>query len=126
MLMFDHITLTVKNYDLSRSFYEIVLAPLGYTSQYEEDGIVVGFGESYPKFWIAQSDKSHPVSTNVHIAFSVESRELVDTFYETAIKEGGKDNGAPGLRPEYEENYYAAFVIDHDGNNIEALCRNED
>ncbi|MEK7102944.1 MAG: VOC family protein [Patescibacteria group bacterium] len=124
--MFDHITITVKNYDLARSFYEIVLAPLGYTSLYEEDGIVTGFGETRPMFWIAQSDKSHPVSANVHLSFSVEDRELVDLFYEQAIKEGGKDNGAPGLRPEYEENYYAAFVIDHDGNNIEALCRTEE
>ena len=124
--MFDHITLTVKNYDLARSFYELVLAPLGYASLYEDDGVVTGFGDERPMFWIAQGDKSHPTSTNVHVSFSVEERALVDLCYEHALKEGGKDNGAPGLRPEYEENYYAAFVIDHDGNNIEFICRNEE
>lgn len=124
--MFDHLTITVKNYDLARSFYEIVLAPMGYGSVYEEDGVVTAFGETDPVFWIAQADKNHPASANTHIAFSVSSRELVDTFYDLALKEGGRDNGAPGLRPEYEDNYYAAFVIDHDGNNIEAVCRNEE
>jgi predicted lactoylglutathione lyase len=72
---------------------------------------------------VAVTDADHPVSKNIHIAFASKKHELVDAFYAAAIKAGGADNGAPGLRPEYDKNYYAAFVLDPDGNNIEAVCR---
>jgi catechol 2,3-dioxygenase-like lactoylglutathione lyase family enzyme len=122
--MFDHITITASDYGKSRAFYEVTLASLNMKSLYEEKDIVTGFGVDRPIFWISKHDAEHPVSTNVHIAFRCESRELVDAFYQAAMAAGAKDNGAPGLRPQSHENYYAAFVLDPDGNNVEAVYGN--
>ena len=123
--MFDHITITVSDFQQSKAFYEACLAPFGYRSLFGEDGVYAGFGSTRPQFWISQRDDTHPTVTKTHIAFSCSTRELVDAFYTAAIAAGGKDNGKPGLRPEYHENYYGAFVIDPDGNNIEAVNGNE-
>ena len=79
----------------------------------------VGFGAGRPFFWIGTGGK---VSVATHVAFATESRKIVDEFYSAAIAAGGHDNGKPGLRPHYHENYYGAFVLDPDGNNIEAVC----
>jgi catechol 2,3-dioxygenase-like lactoylglutathione lyase family enzyme len=79
----------------------------------------VGFGESAkPDFWIRQGE----VGAAVHVAFASEDRATVDAFHEAAMAAGGRDNGGPGLRPEYHPSYYGAFVFDPDGNNIEAVC----
>lgn len=120
LAMLDHITIEVVDFPKSRAFYGTVLLELGYHSQFGESG-VVGFGKEHPMFWVAQSDDTHPISQAVHMAFIAENEDQVQRFYETALAQGAKDNGTPGLRPEYGENYFAAFVIDLNGHNIEAL-----
>jgi catechol 2,3-dioxygenase-like lactoylglutathione lyase family enzyme len=117
--MLDHITLTVSDLPKSRAFYEKVLAPLGYKvrMQWEQ---YCGFGdEKKPYFWLKHGD---PPSRPMHIAFEAKSHAAVDLFYSAAITAGATDNGAPGPRPHYHENYYGAFVFDVDGHPIEAVC----
>lgn len=124
--MLDHIGFSVSNMKVSRLFYEKALKPLGITSLMEVTPEMtgtseshVGFGTERPFFWIGTGGK---VSAGTHVAFAAESRKTVDEFYAAAIAAGGRDNGKPGLRPHYHENYYGAFVLDPDGNNIEAVC----
>ena len=117
--MIDHLALNVKDLAASRQFYESALTPLGYEviMAFPEG---VGFGVAgKPDFWISLREGPH---TGVHVAFHCTERNLVDAFYNAALAAGGKDNGAPGLREMYHPNYYGAFVIDPDGNNIEAVC----
>jgi catechol 2,3-dioxygenase-like lactoylglutathione lyase family enzyme len=124
--MFDHVGFPVKNFKRSIAFYSKALAPLGLemvmevTSDQPGGKSHAGFGtEGKPGFWISEGEVD---KGSMHIAFKAKSRKAVEEFYEAAIKAGGKDNGAPGLRPHYHENYYGAFVIDPDGHNIEAVC----
>lgn len=116
--MFDHVGVNVSDLEKSKSFYEQTLEPLGYAVKMEFEG-AAGFGAQdwIPPFWIRQGEKSGPV----HVAFSTD-REGVDAFYQAAIDAGGRDNGPPGVRADYHEHYYAAFVHDPDGNNVEAVC----
>ena len=115
--MIDHIGIGVKNYEKSKEFYIEVLKTLGYGLLMEFPN-VGGFGLSgKAEFWISQENE---LAKN-HIAFCADSREKVDAFYNKAIELGAKDNGKPGLREMYHPNYYGAFVIDLDGNNIEAV-----
>ncbi len=120
--MIDHIGVNVHDVAKSKAFYEEALSSLSIKTLSEWQDVAVGFGIEKPTFWIAKSDEKHPHSTGVHIAFTAPSRAIVDTFYKDAIAAGGKDNGAPGLRPQYHKDYYGAFVFDLDGNNIEAVC----
>jgi catechol 2,3-dioxygenase-like lactoylglutathione lyase family enzyme len=116
--MIDHVTATVGDFQAAKTFYARALAPLGYSVQMElEDHAGFGTGEGIPDFWIGSS----PEHGSTHIAFSASDRAAVDAFYEAAMAAGGKDNGPPGLRPHYHETYYAAYVHDADGNNIEAV-----
>ncbi len=118
-VMIDHIIVGVSDVKAAKKFYASALQPLGYTLAHEGDwggGFANPLGQ--PVFWIRSSEEK---PTSVHVAFHAESRALVDAFYGAAIAAGGKDNGAPGLRPHYHENYYAAFVHDADGHNIEAV-----
>jgi len=116
---FDHLGFNVKDFARSRAFYSAALAPLGIGVQMEGDGYA-GLGEKgKPELWIA-TDGAAP--SRVHVAFRAKDRAQVRAFHDAAIAAGGKDNGAPGLRPQYHPNYYAAFVIDPDGHNIEAVC----
>jgi catechol 2,3-dioxygenase-like lactoylglutathione lyase family enzyme len=117
--MLDHVGLTVHNREKSVAFYRRALKPLGYRLTYE-DKEYAGFGtEQGTDFWL----KSGSSTTGpVHVAFRNAEREQVDRFYDAALSAGGKDNGPPGLRPHYHSNYYAAFVLDPDGNNIETVC----
>ncbi len=124
--MLDHIGFSVSNMKVSRIFYEKALKPLGITPLMEVTPEMtgtsdshVGFGAGRPFFWIGTGGK---VSVATHVAFATESRKIVDEFYAAAMAAGGRDNGKPGLRPHYHENYYGAFVLDPDGNNIEAVC----
>jgi catechol 2,3-dioxygenase-like lactoylglutathione lyase family enzyme len=124
--MLDHTGLNVSDFAKSRAFYEKALAPLGYTLLVEFASEVTGstryagFGvPPKPDFWIGEGEANRPP---IHVAFRADSRATVDAFYAGAIASGGRDNGAPGLRPHYHENYYGAFVLDPDGNNIEAVC----
>jgi catechol 2,3-dioxygenase-like lactoylglutathione lyase family enzyme len=114
----DHVTLNVLDYERSKTFYEQALKPLGY-ELLMEFGPHAGFGqEGKPDFWVAE--RGEP--TIAHIAILAKDRETVDAFHEAAIAAGAGDNGPPGLRPHYHENYYGAYVIDPDGNNVEAVC----
>ncbi len=116
--MLDHVGLVVSDYAGSKRFFERALAPLGYTLLMEF-GTVAGFGaDGKPDFWIAQGAPA----PSVHVAFSSSDRATVDAFHAAAIAAGGRDNGPPGLRPQYHPNYYGAFAFDPDGNNIEAVC----
>lgn len=115
--MIDHLSLRVRDLDKSKAFYAAALAPLGYTVMMEFPG-VAGLGEGgKPDFWIGGGPAGEPT----HIAFRAASRELVDAFHKAALAAGAKDNGAPGVRPQYHPAYYGAFVLDPDGNNIEAV-----
>lgn len=124
--MIDHTGIEVSHSEKSRKFYEKALAPLGYKilmevpKQYTEGLVVLGMGvPPKPDFWIAEGVPNEP---RLHIAFRADNRQQVDEFYLAALAAGGRDNGAPGLRPEYHENYYGAFVLDPDGHNIEVVC----
>lgn len=114
--MLDHIGLRTAQFDTLVSFYKAVLAPLGYGLVMEFPG-AVGFGRETPDFCIGQSD----AGSNLHLAFAAKDRAGVDAFYAAALAAGGKDNGGPGER-DFAPNYYAAFVLDPDGNNIEVVC----
>jgi catechol 2,3-dioxygenase-like lactoylglutathione lyase family enzyme len=117
--MIDHVTANVGDLERAKRFYEQALGPLGYSVQMEfESAAGFGTGEGIPDFWIGSS----PERGAAHVAFTASDRATVDAFYEAAMAAGGKDNGAPGLRPHYHESYYASYVHDDDGNNVEAVC----
>jgi catechol 2,3-dioxygenase-like lactoylglutathione lyase family enzyme len=125
--MIDHVGFPVSDYARSKTFYEKALAPLGYSlimevgAQHTESGSpAAGFGtQGKPDFWIGGEGGLAGV---LHVAIAVESRAAVDAFHRAALAAGGRDNGAPGLRPHYHPNYYGAFVLDPDGHNVEAVC----
>jgi catechol 2,3-dioxygenase-like lactoylglutathione lyase family enzyme len=124
--MLDHIGLAVADFDRARAFYRAALKPLGLgvvmevTAEETGGGAHAGFGdEDKPFFWIGTGAKP---KGGAHVAFAAQTRAEVDAFHAAAIAAGGRDNGAPGLRPHYHPNYYSAFVYDPDGNNIEAVC----
>ena len=125
--MIDHIGFPVSDYAKSKAFYTQALAPLGYTLVMEVGADVTesrapaaGFGAGgKPDFWIGGEGG---LEKPVHIAILAKDRNSVDAFHRAALAAGGKDNGAPGLRPHYHANYYGAFVLDPDGHNIEAVC----
>jgi catechol 2,3-dioxygenase-like lactoylglutathione lyase family enzyme len=125
--MLDHVGFAVADAERSRRFYEQALTPIGITlimsvtpEQTQAGGTAHGFGANgKPFFWIGDNEK---VGTGTHVAFAVDSRAKVDAYYQAALAAGGRDNGAPGLRPHYHPDYYGAFVYDPDGNNIEAVC----
>ena len=119
MSIIDHINIPVADYKRSRRFYDAVMASLGCTLC-AEDGPAAGYGMGDWNFGIIETDGSF---TKLHLAFSASSRDQVKAFYKAAIGAGALDNGAPGIRPHYHANYYAAFVIDLDGHNIEAVFR---
>lgn len=124
--MIDHTGVAVSDFEKSRDFYSAALAPIGFRLVAEFPASVTGgadvagFGEPpKPEFWIGRGAPNDPA---VHVAFRVSSRALVDAFYAAAIAAGGRDNGPPGIRSHYHPGYYAAFVLDPDGHNIEAVC----
>ena len=129
--MIDHVGIAVTELDRSRTFYEAALGPLGISVQMEvggdkteSGGSALGFGVPGEKiFWIADGEK---VGEGTHVAFKADSRDQVDAFHSEGLKAGGRDNGAPGLRPHYGPSYYAAFLYDPDGANIEAVCYEEE
>jgi catechol 2,3-dioxygenase-like lactoylglutathione lyase family enzyme len=124
--MIDHIGFSVSDYEPAKAFYVKALAPLGYSlimevTQEQAGGFpAAGFGiDGKPDFWIGGEGG---LDKPVHIAITADDRAAVDAFYKAALAAGGRDNGAPGLRPHYHADYYAAFIFDHDGHNIEAVC----
>jgi catechol 2,3-dioxygenase-like lactoylglutathione lyase family enzyme len=124
--MIDHVSLGVTDMARSKSFYDAVLQPLGISRHYEYDGgIGYGASPSEVNFWIgAPLDAGRKVqaSGGTHVAFHAPNRKAVDDFFQAALKAGAKDDGKPGPRPIYHENYYGAFVLDPDGHKIEACC----
>jgi catechol 2,3-dioxygenase-like lactoylglutathione lyase family enzyme len=117
--MLDHVTIGVSDIERSKRFYDQALRPLGIERLYADGPNAAGYGAA-PKafFWVSLRDASQ---TGAHVAFTAQDRETVDRFHQAALAAGGKDNGPPGLRPHYHENYYGAFVLDPDGHNIEAV-----
>ncbi len=119
--MIDHAGFGVSDYARSKAFYERALAPLGITLLMEPMGRAAGFGENgKPYFWLEEGRS--PV-TEVHVAFEAPDRATVDAFHAAALAAGYRDNGPPGER-HYHPGYYGAFVLDPDGNNVEAVCHN--
>lgn len=124
--MIDHTGINVSDLAKSKAFYCAALAALQYEARKEESDIVI-FGSTVRRpdedpagdFYIATGA---PLAPRSHIAFRATDRSQVDAFYRDALAAGGRSNGAPGLRPQYHEHYYAAFVLDPDGYNVEAVC----
>ena len=124
--MIDHTGINVSSLAASKAFYLAALSALGYEARKEKDDIII-FGsrqraegeDPAGDFYIAVGDVLSPRS---HVAFRAKSRADVEAFYQAALAAGGRSNGAPGLRPQYHANYYAAFVLDPDGYNVEAVC----
>jgi catechol 2,3-dioxygenase-like lactoylglutathione lyase family enzyme len=123
--MIDHVGFSVSDYARTKAFYEGALAPLGYrlvmeAAAQETGKPAAGFGaDGKPDFWVGGEGK---LEKPLHVAIVAKDRATVDEFHRAALAAGGRDNGAPGLRPHNHPNYYAAFVLDPDGHNIEAVC----
>jgi catechol 2,3-dioxygenase-like lactoylglutathione lyase family enzyme len=124
--MIDHTGVVVSDFERSKAFYRAALAPIGYSvlaefpAEVTGHTAVAGFGVApKPDFWISPGAPNKPP---LHVAFAVAERALVDAFHAAALQAGGRDNGAPGLRPHYHPDYYGAFVLDFDGHNIEVVC----
>jgi catechol 2,3-dioxygenase-like lactoylglutathione lyase family enzyme len=119
-LMLDHVGFGVSDYKRSKAFYSEALAPLDIELIKEPSEQAARFGRGgKPFFWI---EATRPPITLLHVAFACDSRGLVDAFHQAGLAAGGTDNGAPGPRPIYHQHYYGAYVLDPDGNNIEAVC----
>lgn len=129
-MIIDHVGLGMSDFARAKTFYAAVVAPLGIAlvmevSPEQNGGVAAaGFGRNgKPDFWIGSDGKTTPP---MHVAFRAESRMQVRAFYDAALAAGATDNGPPGLRPHYHPNYYAAFVRDLDGHNIEAVCHHRE
>jgi catechol 2,3-dioxygenase-like lactoylglutathione lyase family enzyme len=117
--MVDHVAVNVADWEAAKRFYEATLGPLGYRILYEEEGAIAYYADERAlDFGIGRRE---PVG-GAHVAFKCPDKESVHRFYEAGLAAGGRDNGPPGPRPQYAPDYYAAFVLDPDGNNIEAVC----
>lgn len=123
--MIDHMGLSAADFARMLEFYEKALAPLGiktmmrFGKEVTGDFEVAGLGREKPFLWLAHAGQTTP---RMHIAIRADDRGEVDAFYQAAIAAGGTDNGTPGLRPHYHENYYGAFVLDPEGHNLEVVC----
>ena len=125
--MLDHIGIEVSDYERSKAFYAEALKPLGMELLMEPAPGACGFGlpaDQKPFFWI--SARGGPAGAGAHVAFAAPSTELVDAFHAAALAAGAQDNGGPGKRPIYHPHYYGAYVLDPDGNNVEAVCHRAD
>jgi catechol 2,3-dioxygenase-like lactoylglutathione lyase family enzyme len=121
LVMFDHVVFGVSDYAASKAFFMKALEPLGVTVAYEGPlGIELCRPNETTSLCIRPQQEKKP--SHLHLAFQAANREQVHAFYRAALEAGGQDNGAPGLRPQYHPNYYAAFVIGPDGHNVEAVC----
>lgn len=121
--MIDHVSIGVSDISRTRKFYDAVLKPLGY-SCLSEGEVSLGYGKEQIQLWtnVAAKPIKPDMESGLHLCFNASTRKSVDAFHNAALAAGGRDNGKPGLREDYGENYYAAFVIDPDGYRIEAYC----
>jgi catechol 2,3-dioxygenase-like lactoylglutathione lyase family enzyme len=121
--MIDHVSIGVRDLARAKHFYDTALPPLGYRCLSEGDASL-GYGSEVAVFWIASAERPVPPDeeSGLHLCFVAPTRESVDAFHAASLGAGGRDNGAPGLRPQYGPNYYAAFIVDPDGYRIEAYC----
>jgi catechol 2,3-dioxygenase-like lactoylglutathione lyase family enzyme len=123
--MIDHAGINVSDWEASTKFYDAAMGAIGakmlhvVPEQFTGGVKVGGYGRQKPDFWLHGAGETGP---GRHYAFTVQTRAEVDAFYHAAMANGGRDNGKPGMRPHYHENYYGAFVLDPDGNNVEAVC----
>ncbi|MBI1381656.1 MAG: VOC family protein [Planctomycetaceae bacterium] len=131
--MLHHISIGARDIERAARFYDAALRPLGYVRVWAdlrpgEDGQAVGYGPagSGDKLAVKQVPVSVPSMPGFHVAFAAPSRAAVSAFHEAALAAGGTDNGAPGLRPQYGPNYFAAFVVDPEGHRIEAVCKSSE
>ena len=121
--MIDHISIAVRDIKTAEAFYTALLAPLGLHKLREWANAAVGYGKTYPEFWINSRAgmTSVDADSGVHVCLRAPSTKAVDAFHAAALSSGGTSDGEPGLRPEYNDRYYAAFICDPDGNRIEAV-----
>lgn len=121
--MFYHISLGVADTELSKRFYDAVLRPLGHRCLSHSAGSL-GYGNSSVSLWVNRATRpvTDDLESGLHFCFAAPSRDSVDAFHAAALSRGGRDNGAPGIRADYDPSYYAAFVIDPDGYRLEAYC----
>lgn len=120
--MIDHVSINVCNLEASGAFYDAVLGTIGLTRVVDKAD-TIGFGKTYPEFWLNARPGSAPAvaDSGTHICLRARTTEAVDAFHKAAIGAGGSDDGPPGMRPEYNDRYYAAFIRDPDGNRIEVV-----
>ena len=119
--MIDHVSIGVRDLARAAAFYDAVLAAIGF-AKLRAKPTTIGYGKSYAEFWInARPDRSTNADSGLHVCLRAPSTEAVDAFHAAALKAGGASDGAPGLWPQYNDRYYAAFVVDPDGNKIEAV-----
>lgn len=121
--MLDHVSIGVRDCNASERFYDATLKPLGYSRLSHSPGSL-GYGAQGVALWVNEAARPVPADqrSGLHFCFAAPTRDSVDAFHAAALRAGGSDNGAPGLRTDYGDNYYAAFVIDPDGYRLEAYC----
>ncbi|MGE0749920.1 MAG: VOC family protein [Variibacter sp.] len=121
--MINHVSIGVRDLARTKRFYDAALKALGYDCLSESEGSL-GYGRDAVAFWISSSESPVPADkrSGLHICFDAKSREAVDGFHAAALRSGGRDNGKPGVRKDYDPNYYAGFVVDPDGYRLEAYC----
>jgi catechol 2,3-dioxygenase-like lactoylglutathione lyase family enzyme len=121
--MINHVSIGVRDIAATKRFYDAAFAPLGYKCLSESDG-GLGYGKSAAAFWMSRTQNPVPadIESGLHFCLDAPTRASVDAFHAAALKAGGRDNGKPGLRADYGDNYYAAFVVDPDGYRLEVYC----
>jgi len=121
--MISHVSIGVKDVAAAGRFYDAALAPLGYKRLYDS-AEALGYGGTSPELWVMRAERPVAVdaASGLHFCLDAPTRAAVDGFYAAAVKAGGHDNGKPGVRKDYGENYYAAFVTDPEGYRLEAYC----